>query len=62
MLPSSQIESKQIPLTHIVHEDDVVLLNTPGADWFRVLYYFPWEKYRIFGKKGQYPLWLTLQS
>lgn len=49
MLPLSQIESKQIPLIHIVHEDDIVLLNTPEADWFRVLYYFPWEKYRIFG-------------
>ncbi len=48
MLPLSQIENKQIPLIHIVHEDDAVLLNTPEADWFRALYYFHWEKYRIF--------------
>ena len=50
MLPLPQIESKQKPLLiHIVHEDDNVLLNTPDAEWFRVLYYFPWEKHRIFG-------------
>jgi hypothetical protein len=49
MLPLPQIESKQKPLLiHIVHEDDKVLLNTPDAEWFRVLYYFPWEKHRIF--------------
>ena len=50
MLPLPQIESKQKPLLiHIVHEDDEVLLNTPDAEWFRILYYFPWEKHRIFG-------------
>jgi hypothetical protein len=49
-LPLSQIESNRKPLLiHIVHEDDEVLLNTPDAEWFRILYYFPWEKYRIFG-------------
>ncbi|MDR4499818.1 MAG: hypothetical protein MRK02_18150, partial [Candidatus Scalindua sp.] len=50
MLPLSQIESNQKPLLiHTVHEDDKVLLNTPDAEWFRVLYYFPWEKHRVFG-------------
>ena len=50
MLPLPQIESNQKPLLiHTVHEDDKVLLNTPDAEWFRVLYYFPWEKHRNFG-------------
>lgn len=44
MLPLSQIESKQIPLIHIVHEGDVVLLNTPETNCPRVLYYFPWQR------------------
>ncbi len=42
MLPLSQIQSEQKPLLiHTIHEDDAVLLNTPDAEWFRVLYYFP---------------------
>ena len=50
MLPLPQIESNQKPLLiHTVHEDDNVLLNTPDAEWFRVLYYFPWEKHRNLG-------------
>jgi hypothetical protein len=50
MLPLSQIQSGQKPLLiHIVHEDDKVLLNTPDAEWFRILYYFPWEKHCNFG-------------
>ncbi len=52
MLPLPQIESNQKPLLiHTVHEDDKVLLNTPDAEWFRVLYYFPWEKYRVFASE-----------
>ncbi len=50
MLPLSQIQNNQKPLLiHTIHEDDTVLLNTPDAEWFRVLYYFPWEKHRGFG-------------
>ncbi|GAX62558.1 dTDP-4-dehydrorhamnose 3,5-epimerase and related enzymes [Candidatus Scalindua japonica] len=50
MLPISQIQINQKPLLiHTVHEDDKVLLNTPDAEWFRALYYFPWEKHRNFG-------------
>ncbi|MCR4292793.1 MAG: hypothetical protein NUV76_07935 [Candidatus Kuenenia sp.] len=50
MLPLPQIENNQKPLLiHTVHEDDKVLFNTPDAEWFRVLYYFPWEKHRILG-------------
>ncbi len=39
MLPLTQFECNQKPLLiHTVHEDDEVLLNTPDAEWFRVLY------------------------
>jgi len=36
-------KNHQIPLIHIVHEDDVVLLNTQDAEWFKILYHFPWK-------------------
>ncbi len=50
MLPLPQIESKQKQLLiQIVHKDNKVLINTPDAEWFRALYYFPWEQYRKFG-------------
>ncbi|MCP3925167.1 MAG: hypothetical protein GY714_21545 [Desulfobacterales bacterium] len=39
----------QIPLFHIVDEDDIILLNSPDAEWFKILYNFPWQEYRIFG-------------
>ncbi len=37
---------QQKALFHIIHEDDVSLLNTEDAGWFQVLYNFPWEKHR----------------
>ena len=44
------IESyRQIPLIHIIDEDDRILLNSPDAEWFRILYYFPWKEYREIG-------------
>ncbi len=52
MLPLPQIQSNQKPLLiHTAHEDDNVLLNTSDAEWFRVLYYFPWKKHRIFASE-----------
>ena len=36
---------QQKALFHIIHEDDIYLLNTEDAEWFQVLYYLPWEKY-----------------
>ena len=36
---------QQKALIHIIHEDDVYLLNTEDAEWFQVLFNFPWEKY-----------------
>ena len=49
MLSVLQYEYQQIPLIHIVHEDDLVLLDAPDAAWFEVLYYFPWKEYQIYG-------------
>jgi len=49
MLSVLQYDSPQIPLIHIVHEDDLALLDAPDAAWFEVLYYFPWKDYQIYG-------------
>ena len=38
--------SKQIPLIHVVDQDDQILLNTPDAEWFRLLYFLSWQDYR----------------
>ncbi|MCP5004217.1 MAG: hypothetical protein GY941_09795 [Planctomycetes bacterium] len=46
MLSFLQSEGQQIPLICIVDEDDKILLNSPDAEWFRILYYFAWEDYR----------------
>ena len=44
----SDIE-QQVPLIHIVDEDDVVLWNSAEGEWFRVLSTFPWWEYRGYG-------------
>ncbi len=49
MLSVLQYGYQQIPLIHIVHDDDLVLLDAPDAAWFKVLYYFPWKDYQIYG-------------
>ena len=36
----------QLPLIHTVDEDDQLLLNSPDAQWYRVLKYFPDMDYR----------------
>ena len=36
MLSILQYDYQQIPLIHIVHEDDLVLLGAPDAAWFEV--------------------------
>src|SRR3989339_383296 len=48
MIPLLRNKSQQKPLFHIIHEDDIYLLNTRDAEWFQVLYYFPCEKYEGF--------------
>jgi hypothetical protein len=50
MLPTLD-QISQIPLFYEIHEDDYRLLNSKDNDWFRILYYFPWEDYRDFGAK-----------
>ena len=46
MLSLLERDRQQIPLIHIIDEDDRILLNSPDAEWFRILYYFPWKEYR----------------
>jgi hypothetical protein len=38
--------AQQLPLLHIVHEDDILLSQTPNADWYRILRDFDWLRYR----------------
>ena len=45
MINSTSAALKQIPLIHIVDEDDQVLLNSSDNEWFQILYYFPCEEY-----------------
>jgi len=37
---------QQIPLIHVVHEDDELLANSPDAEWYKILQNLPWEQYR----------------
>ncbi len=46
MLPLLLNDAKQIPLFQISHQDDKYLLDNPNAEWFSILYKFPWENYR----------------
>ena len=39
--------SGQLPLIHVIDNDDQLLLNSPDAHWYRILFYFPWEDYRV---------------
>ncbi|MCP4672337.1 MAG: hypothetical protein GY857_13650, partial [Desulfobacula sp.] len=41
----------QIPLIHIVDEDDQILLHSQDAEWFKILYYFKWSDYCEIGAK-----------
>ena len=36
---------QQIPLIHVVHEDDGLLANSPEAEWYRILQDLPWKPY-----------------
>ena len=40
---------QQIPLIHVVHEDDELLANSPEAEWYKILQNLPWEQYRCIG-------------
>lgn len=39
----------QVPLIHVVNEDDEILSNTSDVQWYRILKIFPWENYRELG-------------
>ena len=39
-------KNQQIPLIHLVYEDYIVLLKTQDAEWFKIIYHFPWKDYR----------------
>jgi len=39
---------EQISLIHVVHRDDVLLMNAPDAEWFVILRDLPWEPYRVY--------------
>jgi len=39
----------QLPLIHVVNEDDELLSNNCDSQWYSVLKIFPWEKYRELG-------------
>ncbi|GAH16349.1 unnamed protein product, partial [marine sediment metagenome] len=49
MLNALSTDFVQIPLIHIVDKDDIILLESPDAEWFNILYHFPWQEYRSFG-------------
>ena len=36
---------QQIPLIHVIHEDDELLANSPEAEWYRILQDLPWKPY-----------------
>jgi hypothetical protein len=40
---------QQIPLIHVIHEDDELLANSPEAEWYNILQNLPWEPYRSIG-------------
>lgn len=45
---SAQLQQlpSQLPLIHTIDEDDQLLLNSPDAEWYRILKYFPDMDYR----------------
>ena len=40
---------QQIPLIHVINEDDELLANSPEAEWYQILQNLPWEQYRSIG-------------
>ena len=46
MLSFLQSEGQQLPLIQFVESDDRILLNSSEAQWFWILYNFPWKDYR----------------
>ena len=40
---------QQIPLIHVIHEDDHLLANSPEAEWYSILENLPWKAHRNIG-------------
>jgi hypothetical protein len=47
----SQSAHIQLPLIHVVNEDDELLSNSSDAPWYPLLKSFPWENYRELGAR-----------
>ena len=41
----------QVPLIHVINEDDELLSNSSDAPWYPLLKNFPWENYRELGAR-----------
>lgn len=46
IVKSPSEKQQQIPLIQIINQDDQILLDSPNAEWFKILYDFPWYEYR----------------
>jgi hypothetical protein len=46
---SSILPHSQLPLIHVVNEDDKLLSNNCDSQWYSILQNFPWENYRELG-------------
>ncbi len=46
MLRNNITSPIQLPLIHVVDRDDQILLNSPDAEWYRLLHEFQWKNYR----------------
>ena len=46
---SSILPHSQLPLIHVVNEDDKLLSNNCDTQWYSILKNFPWENYRELG-------------
>ena len=51
MITLADVEGKQNQLFHLIHEDDIRLLESKENEWFKGLYYFQWEQYRGYAAK-----------
>ena len=45
--PRSECEYEQIPLIFTVDRDDEILMNSPDAEWYRILKFLEWKNYRV---------------
>ena len=46
---TERLPDVQLPLIHVVDMDDMILMNSEDADWYRILKNLPWLPYREIG-------------